>query len=76
MENKCNICFKTNFKTLYKNNYVICKDCGHVYQIHRDNLTHYHELPYESQWDDYINIINEWLFKIITNGLYREWLSW
>ena len=53
----CNICNSNNYKILYKDNYTyaICKDCGHVFQSDRKEDVHYHELPYESQWNDYLN---------------------
>ena len=56
MEN-CNICNSDNYKVLHKDEYTyaICKDCGHVFQSDRKESSHYHELPYESQWNDYMN---------------------
>lgn len=55
--NNCNICNSSDYKVLYKTNYIyaICKNCGHVFQSGRREATHYHELPYESQWNDYMN---------------------
>jgi SAM-dependent methyltransferase len=52
----CNICNSLNYKVLYKDKYIysICKDCGHVFQSSRKESSHYHELPYESQWDNYM----------------------
>ena len=53
----CNICKSNNHKILHQDEYTyaICKNCGHVFQSNRREATHYHELPYESQWDDYMN---------------------
>ncbi len=53
----CNICNSDQYKILYRDNYVyvICKKCGHVFQTDRKEASHYHELPYESQWGDYMN---------------------
>jgi SAM-dependent methyltransferase len=53
----CNVCSSNDYKVLHKDDYTyaICKDCGHVFQSDRKEAAHYHELPYESQWDNYIN---------------------
>lgn len=53
----CNICSSNQYKILYKHDYsyVICKQCGHVFQSNRKESIHYHELPYESQWNNYMN---------------------
>jgi len=54
---QCNVCSSNNYKILFKefHTYSICKECGHVFQSNRKPSTYYHELPYESQWNDYMN---------------------
>lgn len=56
--NCCNICREFKGKVIHKDvsnyKYAICKKCGHVYQAFRKDASHYHTLPYESQWDNYL----------------------
>lgn len=56
VDSYCNVCKSVESKLLYAEeySYAICKRCGHVYQTSRRDATHYHTLPYESQWNSYL----------------------
>lgn len=54
---ECNICEYNTPSIIYSEggySYAICENCGHVFQTFRQDRVHYHKLPYESQWDNYL----------------------
>jgi len=54
----CNICLSNKSISIHEDmnghRYVICIECGHVYQTSRREAPYYHTLPYESQWGSYL----------------------
>lgn len=55
--NKCVLCGSLSYKKIFEEgnySYGICKECSHVYQLDRGTAKHYASLPYESDWDNYL----------------------